>query len=69
MNRGDVNDSGRTRLARDSRPAPERAQPPRRVRRLHSTELLHPGEDLIIEHGGRDYRLRVTNNGKLILTA
>lgn len=69
MSRDGVNDSGRARLARDSRPAPERAQPARRARRLHSTELLHPGEDLIIEHGGRDYRLRVTSNGKLILTA
>lgn len=48
---------------------PERVQPIRRTRRLRSTELLHPGEDLIIEHAGRDYRLRVTSNGKLILTA
>lgn len=64
-----MNDGGRARLARNSRPAPERAPPARRMRRLPSTELLHPDEDLIIEHGGRDYRLRVTSNGKLILTA
>jgi hemin uptake protein HemP len=25
--------------------------------------------ELIIEHGGREYRLRVTHSGKLILTA
>ncbi len=25
--------------------------------------------ELVIEHHGRDYRLRITQNGKLILTA
>jgi hemin uptake protein HemP len=37
--------------------------------RVHSHELLRNGEQLIIEHAGREYRLRVTSNGKLILTA
>lgn len=59
----------KTRIARAALPEGERADPARRTRRLRSTELLHPGEDLIIEHAGRDYRLRVTTNGKLILTA
>jgi hemin uptake protein HemP len=31
--------------------------------------LLSEGRELIIEHRGREYRLRVTQNGKLILTA
>jgi hemin uptake protein HemP len=31
--------------------------------------LLGPDKELIIEHAGRDYRLRVTQNGRLILTA
>jgi hemin uptake protein HemP len=44
-------------------PAPE---PPRRVR---SEELLAGRTELVIEHQGRDYRLRITQNGKLILTA
>lgn len=39
------------------------------VPRVHSRELLRNGAQLIIEHAGREYRLRVTSNGKLILTA
>ncbi|MHB1142901.1 MAG: hemin uptake protein HemP [Sulfuricaulis sp.] len=39
------------------------------VPRVHSHELLRHGEQLVIEHAGREYRLRVTSNGKLILTA
>ncbi len=38
-------------------------------RRVRSTELLNEGRQLIIEHAGREYRLQVTRNGKLILTA
>jgi hemin uptake protein HemP len=52
------------------RPAPpaESAAPtgPRRVR---SEDLLRGSVELLIEHQGREYRLRVTQNGKLILTA
>jgi len=39
------------------------------AQRVHSSELIRDGGQLIIEHAGRDYRLRVTTNGKLILTA
>jgi hemin uptake protein HemP len=39
------------------------------ARRLRSTELFKGNDQLIIEHAGREYRLRVTSNGKLILTA
>jgi hemin uptake protein HemP len=39
------------------------------VARVHSRELLRRGGQLIIEHAGREYRLRVTSKGKLILTA
>jgi hemin uptake protein HemP len=42
------------------------ASGPRRVR---SEELLKGGVEILIEHRGREYRLRVTQNGKLILTA
>jgi hemin uptake protein HemP len=38
-------------------------------RRVTSNELLGPGRELVIVHGGREYRLRLTQNGKLILTA
>jgi hemin uptake protein HemP len=38
-------------------------------RRIASEQLLGPTGQLLIVHGGREYRLRVTQNGKLILTA
>lgn len=39
------------------------------ARRVTSHALLQGGREIIIEHGGREYRLRVTRQGKLILTA
>jgi hemin uptake protein HemP len=39
------------------------------VKRISSAELLRNASELIIVHGAREYRLRVTSNGKLILTA
>jgi len=39
------------------------------IRRVSSTDLLGDADRLIIEHQGRDYMLRRTANGKLILTA
>ena len=55
-----------------NRPAPPRddATPPSGgPRRVRSEELLQGGAELLIQHQGREYRLRVTQNGKLILTA
>lgn len=49
-------------------PAPSRTDPDP-LRRVSSTELLGPRGEVVIEHRGREYRLRVTQNGKLILTA
>ena len=40
--------------------------PPRRVR---SQDILNGAREIVIEHDGRVYRLRITQNGKLILTA
>jgi hemin uptake protein HemP len=37
--------------------------------RVTSGELLAGRPELIIVHDGREYRLRITQNGKLILTA
>lgn len=37
--------------------------------RVRSGDLLGPSGQLEIEHAGRIYRLRVTQQGKLILTA
>jgi len=36
--------------------------------RVHVSELLQGGREAILVHGGSDYRLRITANGKLILT-
>nr|WP_290999563.1 hemin uptake protein HemP [Ferrovibrio sp.] len=36
--------------------------------RLNSRQLFETGREVIIEHEGADYRLRLTSNGKLILT-
>jgi hemin uptake protein HemP len=48
------------------------AMPPLRAvapKRISSELLLGPSREMVIVHGGREYRLRVTQNGKLILTA
>ena len=37
--------------------------------KIASATLLGPRGELIIVHNGREYRLRITQNGKLILTA
>jgi len=53
---------------RPDRPAerPRNENTPMRVR---SQTLLATANELIIEHEGREYRLRLTQNRKLILTA
>ena len=48
------------------------AEPARNDRtgmRVTSQALLGKANELIIQHGAREYRLRLTQNGKLILTA
>lgn len=39
------------------------------LKRVSSEALLGTRKELVIVHNGRDYRLRLTQNGKLILTA
>ena len=46
-----------------AQPAPEVELP-----RLSSRALFRAAREIIIEHDGADYRLRLTANGKLILT-
>lgn len=36
--------------------------------RVLVSDILAGGREAILEHNGQDYRLRVTANGKLILT-
>jgi hemin uptake protein HemP len=53
-------------------PTPENKRTPAasagRPRRLKVSELLGGDREAILEHDGQDYRLRITANGKLILT-
>jgi hemin uptake protein HemP len=54
---------------RAPRGAPLPAQlPVSRQRRLTSIELMNGGREIVIEHAGCEYRLRVTSQNKLILT-
>lgn len=49
--------------------ASDKTSQPSAPARVTSTELLGSAKEIIIEHQGRDYHLRLTQNGKLILTA
>ena len=56
-----------SRMNADENPADtasRQAAPPR----LRSSDLLSGAREAIIEHGQERYRLRLTSNGKLILT-
>ena len=58
-------------MTRDDANAPQTAQSPApsgRLRRVKVSDLLQGEREVILEHGGQDYRLRITANGKLILT-
>lgn len=49
--------------------APRHARPAAAVRRVSSGQLLPDGaRELVIQHQGGEYHLRLTRNGKLILT-
>ena len=48
-------------------PNPERPRPAGKPR-LQAAALLAGSREVIIEHAGEEYRLRLTKNGKLILT-
>jgi hemin uptake protein HemP len=53
---------------RRERVVPLRASAPVAVRRVASTNLLDGSRELVIEHQGSEYHLRLTRNDKLILT-
>lgn len=58
-----------TREQRIAKPLANQPPPTVTVKRISSGALLGDAVELIIDHRGREYRLRVTQNGKLILTA
>ncbi|MGQ0510838.1 MAG: hemin uptake protein HemP [Betaproteobacteria bacterium] len=49
-----------------SKPNPKQ---PKDLARVTSESLLGEKRELVIVHNGREYRLRLTQNDKLILTA
>jgi hemin uptake protein HemP len=49
-------------------PAPDRPTSAAGAARWRSADLLKGGVEAIIEHDGGEYRLRLTRQGKLILT-
>jgi hemin uptake protein HemP len=50
-------------------PMTKPVQPAPLPAKVPSQTLLGARKELVITHNGREYRLRVTQNGKLILTA
>jgi len=60
-----MNDDARTPLEPEPAADPAIAAP----RRIRSDELFAGAREIVIEHHGRLYRMRITQNGKLILTA
>lgn len=49
--------------------APRRpVRPGQPVRRIAIGEILGGGREAVLVHDGTEYRLRLTSNGKLILT-
>ena len=56
------------RLSRDSGRAAPAASSGSGARRLSLDALLDGRREVIIQHRGEDYRLRLTSNDKLLLT-
>lgn len=50
------------------RPSRARSDAQRTMPRIASTRLMGGSRELVIEHQGNEYHLRVTRNDKLILT-
>lgn len=46
----------------------QKSENPNEPRRLRSEELFAGASKVFIEHNGAEYRLQVTQHGKLILT-
>lgn len=54
-------------LSSNRAPAPATA-PTRELKRVSTEDLIGPEREVLIRHAGCDYRLRITRQGKLILT-
>lgn len=52
----------------DSKPQISSRRTTPTVRRIDISDLLAGGREAVLLHDGSEYRLRLTSNGKLILT-
>lgn len=52
----------------NTKAVPRSVRPSQPVRRIAVSELLAGGREAVLVHDGTEYRLRLTSNGKLILT-
>jgi hemin uptake protein HemP len=50
-------------------PIPNTVSNPLKQKRIASEQLFGEHREVVILHNGREYRLRLTQSGKLILTA
>ena len=57
-----------TKTATGAGPEPRRDPTSGAIRRIDMRTLVGEAREIVISHRGQDYRLRVTSNGKLILT-
>lgn len=55
-------------LSSNGHPTATASAPARELKRVSSDELIGPAREVLIRHAGCDYRLRITRQGKLILT-
>jgi hemin uptake protein HemP len=55
-------------VSEDVKPQTRLSSPRQTVRRIAVTDLMAGGREAVLLHDGIEYRLRLTSNGKLILT-
>jgi hemin uptake protein HemP len=48
--------------------SPDKTAPSSSPRRIDLKDILGAAREVIIRHGGEEYRLRLTSNDKLLLT-
>lgn len=58
----------KSRRDTDEKKTPAPAARPLAAPRVRCIDLLRGARELVIEHAGEEYRLRITGKGKLILT-
>ena len=54
--------------ATDPPPEPRGPEPPPERPRVDLKDILRGAQEIILLHAGEEYHLRITRNGKLILT-